>query len=154
MMAKRYFPMFVDLSDKNVVVVGGGNIATRRVKTLFQFTRNVTVIAPQMTPELLEMGKAGMINMQLRPVKRSDFDMAYIVIAATNDWKINEEIYRICKEQGVYVNVADDKSRCDFYFPAIYMKDELVVGITANGLDQKKARKVRVAIEEAMNEPD
>lgn len=146
--------MFVDLSDKHVVVVGGGNIATRRAKTLLQFTRNVTVVAPQMTAELLEMGKAGIVRTQIRPVKRSDFDFAYIVIAATNDWKLNEEIYRICKEQGIYVNVADDKSRCDFYFPAIYMKDELVVGITANGLDHKKARKVRVAIEEAMTEPD
>ena len=49
MKPKRYFPMFIDLSDKNVVVVGGGNIATRRVKTLLQFTRNVTAIAPKVT---------------------------------------------------------------------------------------------------------
>ena len=150
---KRYFPMFVDLSDKKVVVVGGGNIATRRVKTLLQFTRNVTAIAPHMTPDLLELGKTGYVELFTRPVKRSDFEMAYMVIAATNDWKLNDQIYKICKEQGVYVNVADDKSKCDFYFPGIFMQEELVVGITASGLDQKKARKVRVAIEEAMSDP-
>lgn len=149
---KRYFPMFIDLSDKRVVVVGGGNIATRRVKTLLQFTRNVTAIAPSMTPELQELGKTGYVELFMRPVKRSDFEMAYMVIAATNDWKLNEQIYRICKEEGVYVNVADDKSKCDFYFPGIFMQDELVVGITASGLEQKKARKVRIAIEEAMSE--
>ena len=59
---KRYFPLFVDLSDKNVVVVGGGEIATRRIKTLLYFTRNVTVVAPKMTRELTEMGKAGQVQ--------------------------------------------------------------------------------------------
>ena len=111
--------MFVDLSDKKIVVVGGGNIATRRIKTLLQFTRNITAVAPKTTMELHELGKAGFVNLINRPVKRSDFAMAFMVIAATNDWKLNDEIYRVCKEQGIYVNVADDKSKCDFYFPGI-----------------------------------
>ena len=116
---KCFFPMFVDLSDKNVVVAGGGSIATRRVKTLLSFTRNITVIAPTMTPELIELGKTGKINAQMRPVKRSDFAFAYMVLAATNDWKVNDEIYKICKEEGIYVNVADSKDKCDFYFPGV-----------------------------------
>ena len=90
--------MFVDLSDKNIIVIGGGNIATRRVKTLLQFTRNIKVIAPRMTQELMELGKAGKIEALMRPVKRSDLSFAYMVLAATNDWKVNDEIYRICKE--------------------------------------------------------
>ena len=126
--------MFVDLSDKNIVVVGGGNIATRRVKTLLQFTRNVTAVAPKATAELQELGKTGYVNLIMRPVKRTDFQKAYMVIAATNDWKLNDEIYRVCKEEG------------------IYMHDEVVVGITASGLNHKRARKVRVAIQEAMEE--
>ena len=56
---KRYFPLYVDLSDKNIVVVGGGTIATRRVKALLLFTRNITVIAPKMTADLWELGKLG-----------------------------------------------------------------------------------------------
>lgn len=151
---KRFFPMFVDLSDKKIVVVGGGNIATRRIKTLLQFTRNITAVAPKTTMELHELGKAGFVNLINRPVKRSDFTMAFMVIAATNDWKLNDEIYRVCKEEGIYVNVADDKSKCDFYFPGIYMQDEVVVGITASGLNHKKAREVRVAIQEAMEASD
>lgn len=147
MKSKPFFPMFVDLSEKNVVVVGGGNIATRRVKTMLQFTRNVKVIAPKMTEELLELGKKSYAELLLRPVKRSDFDFAFIVIAATNDWKLNDEIYRVCKEQGIYVNVADDKEKCDFQFPGIYRQDDMVVGIMSS--DPKKARKAFVAIEEA-----
>ena len=74
---KRFFPMFVDLSDKKIVVVGGGNIATRRIKTLLQFTRNITAVAPKTTMELHELGKAGFVNLINRPVKRSDFTMAF-----------------------------------------------------------------------------
>lgn len=142
--------MFVDLSDKNIVVAGGGSIASRRVKTMMAFTRNITVIAPQMVPELLEMGKAGQITTIVRPVKRSDFRSAYIVIAATNDWKLNDEIYKVCKEEGVYVNVVSDKDKCDFYFPGVVMQDELVVGITASGMDHKKAKRVREEIQKVL----
>mgnify|MGYP000212862882 CR=1 FL=1 len=151
---KPYFPMFIDLSDKNIVVAGGGNIATRRIKTLLKFTRNITVVATKVTQELMDLGKAGTVTLYIRPVKRSDFANAYMVIAATNDWKLNDEIYRVCKEEGIYVNVADDKSKCDFYFPGIYMKDEVVIGITASGLDHSRAKKVRLAIQEAMEASD
>ena len=151
---KRYFPLYVDLSDKNIVVVGGRTIATRRVKALLLFTRNITVIAPKMTADLWELGKLGKIQLQARPVKKSDFSMAYMVLAVTNNSELNEEIYRICKEEGIYVNVADDKSKCDFYFPGIYLKDEDVIGITASGLDHSRAKKVRLAIQEAMEASD
>ena len=95
---KPYFPMFIDLSDKNIVVAGGGNIATRRIKTLLKFTRNITVVATKVTQELMDLGKAGTVTLCIRPVKRSDFANAYMVIAATNDWKLNDEIHRVCKE--------------------------------------------------------
>lgn len=151
---KPYFPLFVDLSDKKIVVVGGGAVATRRVKTLLNFTRNITVIAPKVTREILELGEAGKITLALRPVKRTDFQMAYMALAVTNDWKLNDTIYRICKEEGVYVNVASDKEECDFYFPGICMKDGVVAGVTASGLDHKKARRVREAVQKLLEEMD
>lgn len=154
MKTKRYFPMFVDLSDKNIVVVGGGNIATRRVRILLQFTRNVTVVAPQCTAQLQELAKTGHITLIARSVKRSDFTMAYMVIAATNDWKLNDEIYRVCKEEGIYVNVADDQNKCDFHFPGIYLKDEIVIGITAGGTDRSHIKRIHQAVQKAMEEPD
>ncbi len=147
---KPYFPMFIDLSDKNIVVTGGGKIATRRVRTLLKFTRNITVVAPKVTQELMDLGKAGTITLHNRPVKRSDFAMAYMVIAATNDWKLNDEIHRVCREEGIYVNVASDREACDFYFPGIYMRDEMVVGVTASGLDHAKAKRIREEIQKSL----
>ena len=81
-------------------MAGGGNIATRRIKTLLKFTRNITVVATKVTQELMDLGKAGTVTLYIRPVKRSDFANAYMVIAATNDWKLNDEIHRVCKEEG------------------------------------------------------
>lgn len=150
MKTKNFFPMFVDLSDKNIVVVGGGTIAARRVKTLLPFTRNITVVAPQVTQEVMDLGKAGQVELIVRPVKRSDFSRAYMVIAATNDRKLNDDIQRVCKEEGIYVNVASDREKCDFYFPGIFIQDELVVGVTASGLDHSKAKRVREEIQRVL----
>ena len=148
----RYFPMFVDLYDKNIIVVGGGKIATRRIRTLLQFTRNILVIAPEMTPELIELCNAGFVKYKHRKVKRSDLTDAYIVVAATNDRKINDDIYHICKEEGIYVNVISDKEKCDFYFPGIVMQEELVIGITASGLDHRKAKHLCEKISDVVSE--
>ena len=147
---KPYFPMFIDLSDKNIVVAGGGKIATRRVCTLLKFTRNITVVAPKVTQELMDLGKAGTITLHNRPVKGSEFAAAYMVITATNDWKVNDEIHRVCREEGICVNVASDREACDFYFPGVYMRDEMVVGVTASGLDHKKAKRIREEIQKAL----
>lgn len=149
---KRYFPMFVDLSDKNIVVVGGGSIATRRVKALLLFTRNITVIAPKMTADLWELGKMGKIQLQPRQVKRSDFAMAYMVFAVTGNGELNEEIHRLCKEEGIYVNVSGDRDLCDFYFPGICMKDNTVVGLTAGDMGPKKTKAVREKIQALLEE--
>ena len=62
------------------------------------------------------------------------------MIAATNDAQINNAIYDTCRKQGILVNVCSDKQKCDFYFPGIAMKDQVVVGITASGKDHKRAK--------------
>ena len=146
---KPYFPMFIDLSDKNIVVAGGGKIATRRVRTLLKFTRNITVVAPKVTQELMDLGKAGTITLHNRPVKRSDFADAYMVIAATNDWKLNDEIHIVCKCLGIPVNVCSDQRKCDFQFPGIVKDEDIVIGINAAGTDHHKVKKIREYIEEA-----
>lgn len=148
MKIKNYFPMFIDLSDKYIVVVGGGKIATRRVKTLYQFTRNILVVSPKLTRELQDMVKAGQIRWINRKCRRSDLSMAYMVLAVTDDAGVNDDIYRICKEEGIYVNVASDKDKCDFHFPGIVKYDEVVIGVNAGGADHKKVKKVRMEIEE------
>ena len=126
---KPYFPLFVDLNEKQIVVVGAGTIAKRRIRTLVSFTNHLTVIAPEVNRELLDMEKAEDI-----------YDADY-VIAATNDHQINSDIYSACKCMGITVNVCSDKTKCDFYFPGIVQNGNVVVGVTASGSDHKEARK-------------
>lgn len=149
---KHYFPMFVDLSNKKIVVVGGGSAATRRVQTLLSFNRNVIVVAPMMTRPLLELGKLGYIEARIRPAKRSDLTDAYMVIAATNDRKLNDEIYRICKEQGSYINVVNDREKSDFSFPNVLLKQEFVVGISANGVENKRVSRVCQEVQKVLGD--
>lgn len=155
---KPFFPMFIDLSDKNIVVVGGGSTALRRVRTLLPFTRNIKVIAPKVCMEIMELGKAGYVELFTRPVKRTDLSLAYMVLTATKDRRLNEELYRICKQEGIYINIAGDKEHSDFYFPGIYMQDGVTVGVTASGLSGKKAKKLyeemQDILERVMREED
>lgn len=149
---KRYFPMFVDLENKPVVVAGGGKIATRRVKTLLKFTRQIHVVAPELTPELTELGELGQIRVSRRACKRDDLAHAYMVLAATSDRKVDDDIYRICREEGIYVNIASDREKCDFHFPGVVIQEEMTIGINASGLDHQKARKVREEIEKCLRD--
>ncbi len=139
-MNKPYFPMFVDLSDKKVIVVGAGTIAKRRIRTLIEFTDHLVVIAPEVNKELLDLEKEGRLTILRKRYQREDIFDASMVIAATNDSKINNDIYSACKCLGITVNVCSDKRKCDFYFPGIAQKDNVVVGVTASGKDHKAAR--------------
>ena len=137
---KPYFPMFIDLTEKKVVVAGAGTIAKRRIRSLLNFTNHLTVIAPEVNKELKSLEAEGLLTILKRKCEMEDFYSADLVIAATNDAQINNAIYDTCRKQGILVNVCSDKQKCDFYFPGIAMKDQVVVGITASGKDNKRAK--------------
>lgn len=149
---KPYFPMFVDLSEKKVYVVGAGTIAKRRIRSFVEFTNHLTVIAPEVNPELNKMEQSGQITILRKKYESRDIYDADMVIAAANDHKINEDIYRVCQERGILVNVCSDKKKCDFYFPGLVKRDNVVVGINASGSDQKKAKTLTEKIGEMIKE--
>lgn len=149
---KPYFPMFVDISKKRIYVVGAGTIAKRRIRSLSQFTDHLVVIAPEVNPELNQMEKKGQITILRKKYESSDIYEADMVIAATNDRRMNEDIYYVCKERGILVNVCSDKTKCDFYFPGLAIKDDVVAGVTANGMNHKKAKDVVEKIREILEQ--
>lgn len=139
--------MFIDLSDKKVVVAGAGTIAKRRIRTLIDFTDHLVVIAPEVNKELKDLEAEGRLTILRKNYEREDIYDAALVIAATNDRKVNQDIYSACKCLGILVNVCNDKNKCDFYFPGIVSDENVVVGISASGQEPKKAKAVTEQIQ-------
>ena len=147
-MEKAYFPLFVDLSGKRIVAVGGGRIAARRIQTLLSFAEDITVVAPKLDPQLEALAEAGRIRVLRRPFADADLDGAAIVLAATDSREVNARVCALGKERGILVNVIDDPAACDFFFPGVVKDGSVVIGVTASGTDHKKARAVTQAIRE------
>lgn len=135
-----YFPMFVDLSQKKITIIGAGNIARRRVSTLVMFTQNLLVVAPEIDKDIELMSKQYKFMISVKEYEIKDILESYIVIASTNNLSLNNIIYRDCKDLGILVNVCSDKTKCDFYFPAIVQKDDVTIGITSGGQNHKLVR--------------
>lgn len=152
-MKDKFFPLFVSLEGCRILMVGAGNIALRRVKTLLHFTDELTVLSPEFQEEffMLEKTHPGLV------LERSGFDPAYLqeiqyVFACTDDPELNARIVSECRDRGIPVNNCSRKEDCSFYFPGIVEKDGIVIGITASGEDHKKARQIRERIEKLLEE--
>lgn len=151
-MERPYFPMFIDLTDKKILVAGGGTIALRRIRTLLKFRADIRVIAPELCEELAQLEEEGKIAAERREYRTPDIDGVQIVLAATDDHEVNRRIWEECRAAGVTVNVADDRSLCDFYFPSIVMTEDTVIGINCGGEDHAKVKETRIKIEEMFGE--
>lgn len=147
---KPYFPMFVDLSDKKVVIAGAGTIAKRRIRAMTEFTNHLVVIAPEVNAELKKLEEAGKLTILRKTYEREDIYDAALVIAATNDKKTNQEIYTVCKCLGIPVNVCNDKEKCDFYFPGLVTQGSLVAGVSSRGKEKKRAKAVLQELQELL----
>jgi len=140
-----YFPLFVSLSHKKILVYGAGRIAARRIAGLLRYGAIVTAIAPQVRDEIRELQKnnPGQLRIEQRSYCRSEIreDEADYVLAATDSREVNQRICRECRRKGIPVNNASDSSQCDFYFPALVEQDGLVIGVTSTDGDHRKAAK-------------
>lgn len=149
-MERPYFPMFIDLKDKKILVAGGGSIALRRVRTLLKFGADVRIVAPRLCEELTQLEEEGEITVELREYRTGDIDGAEIVLAATDNHEVNRRIWEECRAAGITVNTADDRKLCDFYFPSVVMTDDTVIGINCGGMDHAKVKETRKKIEKTL----
>lgn len=135
-----FFPMFVSLSGRQAAVIGGGQIACRRVSTLLSFGCRIRVISPELCPKLLEMAQCGQIQWEKRTYQQGDLDGAYLAVAAADCRQVNHAVYLECRQKGVLASIADCKEECDFYFPAVIRKGPMVIGVNGGGGDHRRVR--------------
>ena len=134
------------------MVAGAGKIASRRVRTLLEFAGKITVVAPEISEEILALAGKGPVQLKRRVFEEADLDGADMVLAITDDKELNQNIGTLCREKGIPVNTSHDKDLCDFYFPGVVQKENVVVGVTASGKDHKQAKEVTEKIREALDD--
>lgn len=140
--AGLYFPLFVDIRNRNFLVVGGGRIAARRIRTLLQFKCRIRVIAPEICSEISSLCPDENLLLEERKYADSDLDHADYCLAATDDRELNAEIARQAGARKIPVNDCSCKENCDFYFPGIVTEGPVVIGICASGADHRLAASV------------
>lgn len=153
-----HFPLFIDIENKNILVVGAGKVAGRRIASLLDFGPELTVIARDIPdaeePYISSLEADGRIQLIRRAFKADDIlEEYFMVIAATDSEGLNREIVSLCRGKGILANSASDRNVCDFYFPAVVRRDNLVIGIAGDGTDHRAVADLAAELrKEAYNE--
>ncbi len=142
-----YFPIFLDLKNRPCTVVGGGDVASRKIALLLKAGAKVTVVAPGLCPALQALADAGEIAHKDEPYRDGALDGAHLVIAATDRREINAEVSRIARAQLKPVNVVDDPELCSFIMPAIVDRSPVLIAASTGGASPVLARLIRSKLE-------
>lgn len=151
----RYFPMFVNLEKKRILVAGAGNVALRRIRTLLRFGADITVVARDVPAQMREpietLLSAGEIRLCLQEFSEELLtDEVDIVLAATDDSALNERIGSLCRRKRIPVNNASDRRLCDFWFPAVVFGEDVTIGIAGDGTNHRSTAEAASQIREWM----
>ncbi len=148
----KYYPVHLDINNRNVLVVGGGSVGTRKVKTLLDCGARVTVISPEVSQQLRELAASGNIILAERSYQSEDLNDVFLVIGATDDEKLNQQISRDADRLNTLCNIADRPEVCNFILPSIVQRDNLVITISTSGKSPALAKKLRQALENQFGE--
>lgn len=145
-------PIFIKLKDKKCLVVGGGQVAERKVDFLLASQADVTVVSPDLTKALQLYTRSEKIVYHARKFRQADMDDVFLVIAATDDNETNRAIYRLAEESNRLVNVVDVPEWCNFYVPSVYQQGDLKIAISTNGKAPALARYIREGLQKLFPE--
>ena len=142
-----YFPAFLNLRDRACLVVGGGDIALRKVRLMSSAGATVTVVAPEFNAALRDLAKANYHRLVAREFRPSDIAGHWLVVSATGIPEVEQAVYRHATEAGIFCNGVDDIKNCSYITPAIVDRGAVVVAISSGGAAPVLARKLRAQIE-------
>lgn len=145
----RYYPVYLDLHERPCVVVGGGQVAERKVHSLIQADAQVTIVSPSLTPALQLLFSAGRIIHKARTFEDTDIVGAELVIAATALPDLNGRIGRLCKSSGILVNVASPPDESSFIVPSVVSRGDLLIAVSTAGSSPALSRRIRQELESA-----
>ncbi|WP_449603357.1 precorrin-2 dehydrogenase/sirohydrochlorin ferrochelatase family protein [Paenibacillus sp. Marseille-Q9583] len=147
----RFLPIMLNCEGQQVVVIGGGAVAERKVSGLLEAGAVVKVISPSLTDTLVAQAKKGLMTWHDRAYAPGDLRGAFLVYAATNDRTINEEVAQESKRLGIHVNVASHAEAGDFITPGVVRRGRLTVAVSTSGAGPLAAAKIKSVLEEALD---
>ena len=133
-------------------MIGGGQIAFRKVVSLLECGAKITVVSPELCPELARLASERKIHVLDREYSAGDLDGVFVAIAATDSSTINRQVSREAREKSVLANVVDDAGQSDFIAPSIVRRGDITLAISTSGLSPALARKLRTRLEEEFGE--
>ncbi len=150
----QLYPIFLKVSQLNVLIVGGGEVALEKLSFLLKSSPNakVALIAKDFSKEIIELATKHNILYMQRPYSSNILYKQHLVIAATNDPEVNREIYLDAKQKQLLVNVADTPDLCDFYLGGIVTKGHIKIAISTNGKSPTMAKRLRQFFEQVLPE--
>ncbi len=153
---KSFFPVFISMEGKHILMAGGGRVAARRAESLLSFGPKIHVVSPVLSEGIKKLIKSPegreRIIWKKGCFQESCLAGMDMVLAATDDEALNHRIAELCREKKLPVNNASCQADCDFYFPAILCEEGLVFGVSSGGEDHRKVRQVCGGIREYFRE--
>ena len=143
----NYFPVFFDLTGQKVLIVGGGEVAVRKISLLERTGALISVVAPDIAPELMSRAAAGKVKLFIREFSPDDLQGARLVIVATSRRAVNRWIASLSESRNIPVNVVDDAASSRFIVPAIIDRDPVLVAVSTGGASPVLARRLRERLE-------
>lgn len=143
----RYYPVFLDIHDKNCLVVGGGSVGTRKAMMLLKCGARVTVISPCVDDRLEELEKTGSVILKRREYGSSDLAGVFLVFGATDNVELNRRIHEDAQKYRVLCNIADRPEACGFIVPSVVDRGDLLIAVSTCGKSPALAKKLRTELE-------
>jgi len=147
--ALRSYPInLVGLADRRCIVVGGGEVAQRKVESLLEAgAERLVVISPGLTRKLRALLTAKRIEHRPRDYQQGDLEGAFVVIAATDDPDVNRDVWQEAQERRLLINVVDDPHHCNFFVPSVVRRGDLTISICTGGQDPALSARLRQELE-------
>jgi len=142
-----FYPIFLELAGREVLVVGAGKVGLRKIRGLLEAGARVTVVAPRAEAELVRLG----VRWRRRGFRKTDLDGKVLAFTATDDRRVNHRVAVEARRRGIPVNVADAPGECDFIVPARMRSGNLQVAISTGGQSPRLAAELRRKLEELLS---
>jgi siroheme synthase-like protein len=138
-----YYPVYLDIEERDVLIIGGGTVCARKAETMMKYGAHVTIVSPNFTEEIEGWARQDLLKLRRKPYEELDLTGASIVIASTDDPCVNARIARDCRRRKIPVNVVDVTHLCEFIVPAIVESGTIQIAVSTGGKSPALARTLK-----------